>query len=658
MLIWFWFWQAQPQPTLPEPSTPGPSSQNTPKNAAAEPAKDEKPNSPTLGTATSAQPEPKTSSGERRQIVIHVQDAEKKPISGGVVRLSAAPSHDLIYERRGNRQGKTAFSLPHADKYRVTAKADGYMPETQTFDSAKPVQIVSLTKRSGPLAEDGSMAVAGRVVDQQGRPIEKVFVSCTRCLDHDQRFETQKDGRFSFPKVFEGAQFQLYKRNHGRLRVDGFGQAYRELVLPFEPRLLGRVMDRVSNQPIESFRVEIRDDTNAWLHTGRKEHHPDGRFTVIDLPRETPLRAQFRIPDIRLITIPFELEPGNGDVQQTFWIDTRPGKISVQVVNEAGEPLTDARCKLGYSSGAGTRSVNQLGVYTHKNLLMGESYRITVSAPGYIPYHDPDIKAMPMDSDRDPEIITLTRGSEVTLIVNQEQYPAYRINAVTEDGDTFESEQRETGIFTFDGLPMGPATLVLHGENKVQLQITIEDPVAQIIHIGDPQRFTLAGQFFFSGKPTNPGQLVLFKEGQRVTTVRTDNAGRFIKNHLKPGRYGIGLVHSQNMYFQTLGDRAPFMRFTALTDEDQKDLVIDVAEPLRIVGCLSQATNIKLTGTMTSGAPYTELLSHTNDRKFVFNAVPPGVYEIYYEAGGPGSEPVILHPRFTLEENLELCPQP
>jgi protocatechuate 3,4-dioxygenase beta subunit len=283
-----------------------------------------------------------------------VVDEAGKPVAGAKVETLTNPADyrtARTEERRSwsGTDGRFALrQLPAGRVHKVMASKEGYAPANRIADSTAPVLLVL---RHGTVA-------AGRVVDEQGRPVEGVEL-ILHPADQDPtprpalRFRTVSDaqGRFRLANVSAG-RFDLRATRPGFAEADLRGI----LIAEGEPRadlgeitllpgaaIEGIVVDE-RDRPVQGAEVELTPFGPSFdarfffrepVQTG-----PDGRFRIADLPRGAQVALKATHRDLAPAEMAGVEAPTAEPVRLRL---TRPRSLEGRVRDRQGEPVAAAR---------------------------------------------------------------------------------------------------------------------------------------------------------------------------------------------------------------------------------------------------------------------------------------------------------------------------
>lgn len=238
-----------------------------------------------------------------------------------------APGYDVMVIDREHRLKNTtsqdALIVPRTDEeghYEVTIWAPGEYSLFVQNQGGVPGAWETVRLDGGTESVDFQLAaeeVTGRVVDEDGLPLEEADVQLRWNTLSYRRAMTGTDGRFSFPVEEEG-QVELTARKHGfqpseplELQVGPETSSPPVVItLARRPELQGRLVTAAGGPVpggwLMAYRLEVREP--VWVSTATTE--PDGRFELPVVPGEVH-RLFFGGPRCPLGVLPLEtLPPG------------------------------------------------------------------------------------------------------------------------------------------------------------------------------------------------------------------------------------------------------------------------------------------------------------------------------------------------------------
>ena len=368
--------------------------------------------------------------GPAANLTGQVVDEAGKPIEGAKVETLTNPA-DYRMARTEEKRSWTGpdgrFTLrqvPAGRVHTVMASKEGFAPTNRIADSTAPVR---LTLRHGTVA-------AGRVVDEQGRPVEGAEL-ILHPADQDPaprpplRFRAVSDaqGGFRMANVSAG-RFDLRVTRPGSAETDvrGIvipeGEARADLgeitLLP-GAAIEGIVVDE-RDRPVQGAEIELAPfgpDFDARLFFREPiQSGSDGRFRIADLPRGTRVVLKARHPDLAPAEMAGVEAPTAEPVRLRL---TRPRSLEGRVGDRHGEPVDGAR--LHFSETAGTpigggwaqqpaqATSDAEGRFVLSGLKPGTAY-VTATASGYRTRSAQPVE-IPEEGQAPPLEITLEPGT-------------------------------------------------------------------------------------------------------------------------------------------------------------------------------------------------------------------------------------------------------
>lgn len=278
-----------------------------------------------------------------------VTDDAGKPVAGARVRAHGGlpfEDGDVTLYADATTGADGSFTIPNAPAGagRVTARALGYSPATQTSFRERPT-AARLTLKSG-----GS--VAGTVLDPAGKPVEGAVV-----VSGSLATRTDASGAFRIAGVPAGAPAveafskDLAARND-RVRVKKGETVEVPLRLARSAAVTGTVIDEKTRRPVAGVRISTQSGGFALRASdpGRRARtDAKGKFRLVGLrPRAYSIRAAKA--DYLPVTMPGVVAgvstPGTVAIALQ-----KSASIAGRVTDEAGAPVPGARVRLARNTG-------------------------------------------------------------------------------------------------------------------------------------------------------------------------------------------------------------------------------------------------------------------------------------------------------------------
>jgi RNA polymerase sigma-70 factor (ECF subfamily) len=276
--------------------------------------------------------------------------------------------------------------------------------------------------------DKGGYAIAGRVVDTKGNPVNNVVVNAHGPVHEEGR--TQEDGQFEITGLLDGA----YSLNATPMGRDANGREYSpanlpniqastfdvEVVLHGKGTVEGRVVQADSGEPLQDFELYLcnggaNEFSSRLLLNGERVRHPEGRFSrkiYVGWVTVTA-KAEGFAPAFQSVEI-HEHET-IGDIELHL---ERASDLTGLVVNSNGEPVAGARLYFGGVPHVSDREkvaaeTNSEGVFTI-NAASPDIRELSATHPEYAPG---------TGLIGDHTTIVLENGSVVEGIVTQANQP-------------------------------------------------------------------------------------------------------------------------------------------------------------------------------------------------------------------------------------------
>lgn len=498
----------------------------------------------------------------------------------------AADRRGLLRLALGDEQGEFGVGpLPLPGDYQVEIQAEGFAPLVLDAEDLDLGETRRLAFELGPGA-----AVAGRVVDEEGRAVEgaKVFAVVEGNADRTSygRLETQSDakGGFRFEHV-AADRVTVLARSPGYLEspptdlVAAEGGSYENLLLVLErgSTITGQVID-VAGSPAADVLVEVRfDRARQFARFGslnaargaRGEARTDeqGRFHVEGLgkgPFSVSVEREAPAGDRQLASA-HGVAPGTADLTLRL---APPLSVSGRVLDAEGTPLEHfgLRAALMMETEIGVMARDTLderfapdpgsgGAFTFSGLTPG-LWHLYATAEGHATSPPLEVE-LPADATV-PLEFRLERAATLRgLVLSPRGAPVAGARVERfQSGPTWQAaasgapsppntRSAEDGSFTLRGLPPGELHVAARAEGyalgeAVRLDLEAgEEREGVELTLREGARLT--GEVFGGGSLPAQGALVQLVSSPdfNVLFAYTDDEGRFEFDHLESGSWQV-----------------------------------------------------------------------------------------------------------------------
>lgn len=339
-----------------------------------------------------------------------VVDPDDRPLEGVTVNLDRGTSDYLvgIAPSRTDADGRFSISGLAADSYGILLTARGVAvhsldDEILRIDLSEAEMVTNLRLVFGE--DKGGLAIAGRVTDTAGQPIELVEISAQGHKVR-QKARSATDGSFRITGLEEGRYFLSAHHVDGNSNAATYspvslpgvraGSEDVKIVLHGKGGIEGRVIRADTGEPVTDFEVfyanhAAKSFSARLLLNRRQVSDPEGRFSLTNLytgDATITVRAPGLAPSIKALSL-VEHETLSGVELRLAPADRLDG----MVVAATGAPVAGAMIFVG--------KIPELGVESQRVALTEEdgSFSIDSLPPGaevvtaYHPDHGPGFVA-------------------------------------------------------------------------------------------------------------------------------------------------------------------------------------------------------------------------------------------------------------------------
>jgi len=296
----------------------------------------------------------------------NVVDGEGKAVKGAQVRLHRKTDCVFPYAGESKADASGAFWITGcaAGEYGVIVTPEG----TSGFSTSEEYLALTLAEgeqRTGieiVFGEKGGLAIAGRVVDSQGKAVERASITCY--TDTMERAYTEADGRFlitGLPDREGQVSLDVEHHDYSRARIAATpGSLDLEIVLKSRGNIAGRVLRADTGAPIRAFNVSQTYGrarnwggfTPAWAKPVESD---DGTLSLSNLNAGDISVAVFAkgfAPQWKVLVV----EAGKATSTDFVLVPAAP--FEGTVVDERGQPIAGA--VVYYAEQAMTSQLEQL----------------------------------------------------------------------------------------------------------------------------------------------------------------------------------------------------------------------------------------------------------------------------------------------------------
>ncbi len=452
-----------------------------------------------------------------------------KPISHASIYVSdAAERRNIFCETHTNRLGQ--FTIEHLPAGELKFDAFPAMGGICCVDEIITLQdhqtLKGLEYQCG---EEGTLRIAGKIVDPQNQPVPFARVSLWR---QDESITTGTDGLFSFEKLPpDEYTLEVTNTKFADVRENHIPAGKENLVITLHTpvEITGTVVDATTNTPIDDFDLEGHAQ-NGRIHK-RQCRAAQGRFMLDDVaPGKFSLTVT--VPgytlwkDEALNIIP--------ETVNEVSIALAPGGIvEGRVLDEAGQPIQDVYIGsfdrwnfLDFPSEYKLAQTGPDGAFTLASLEPGKTCHLAALHANYAP--EP-FDVSPIIGKNPLCTITLHPDGNIALQIFLDQSPVASCNATT---SVYPSREQPCagctsdaqGLCTLKHLALGThiVKISLRNENttwfhtkKIPIEVIPGDCTPQQVHFSSGTA-VVEGVITENGQPVQQGHVSVIQENDTL----------------------------------------------------------------------------------------------------------------------------------------------
>jgi protocatechuate 3,4-dioxygenase beta subunit len=326
--------------------------------------------------------------GVGAKLVVTVHEEDKKPIAGADVTLVG--EGNAVTKTTDGGIAKIAPVHPGWVAIRVSAPGHATQSAFTTIGSAGATGQLDVTLHKG-------IAVAGRVVDEAGKPIAKARVTTAAVWDIPGGIEpsvTDDKGQFSLALAAGSHTLVVNDGDHAPGHSPPVTVADRpvsnvEIVMKVGGMIAGTVVD-ATKKPVPFATLRVAGKGGEMWNVASRQTTADraGKFELHGLAREKlQARAESDVAASKLVEVDLAAQPAKKDLEVVLDVT---GTIAGTVVDDAGQPVAEVTVNafpdlMGGASGEGlalagmsSATTDGGGAFTIRGL-PSESYRITAT---------------------------------------------------------------------------------------------------------------------------------------------------------------------------------------------------------------------------------------------------------------------------------------
>ncbi|MGD0031192.1 glycosyl hydrolase 53 family protein [Paenibacillus illinoisensis] len=338
-----------------------------------------------------------------------VQGTEGNSIAGANIQLDM---NGTVIHTKADLNGNYLFpDVPAGTSYTLTASTPGY-----TGATANVTMVVQGETTKTHFSLKGG-AIAGKVTDDQGKPVSDVNVSVT--LDGIEfSSSTDEAGQYRISDMPAGDNYTVKAEKPGYAADTRSGinvtigntvsNVNLEVVLN-SGTIAGRVVDR-ANTPIASATVKVTVDGKTFTGVSNEE----GDYSILNVPAGN----NYTVIAVKENYISGSIEQVSVQIGKTtenvhFQLDPNVGTITGNVTDSQGKTVAGAKVTVTSNGKTFNTTTDASGKYSLSGVLGGNGYLVTASKDGYIDGVRSDVSVTAQQTTRG---VDLRLATEVPIV--------------------------------------------------------------------------------------------------------------------------------------------------------------------------------------------------------------------------------------------------
>lgn len=531
-----------------------------------------------------------------------VTDETGKPVNGCDIKVSyslklgTSEWSALLDRPVQNEEGRFASKAVPAGSFIVVASREGYARSKQEkFDlKSKESRDLTLILRSGHY-------IAGRVLDQQGKPVVNANVyaqnrSNTREDLYTGSATTDDTGRYMLKDLLDtiytvNANHHDYKEAQARENVH-VDQDNIDIVLggkAEDSKFTVHLVDATSGQPVADYKVVSLNEAKVQKNAGQQ-----GTFVVSGLPswiRQYSLHVE--APNYAPMNISTTWEEWGDRLERTIKM-SGGGTVRGRVVRKGdSSPVAGAKLRVNDSAGAeplGAAVSGADGSFQISGVYAG---RKTVAAEPTAPLK-PGSKACYVTAGEVNDVGDIQVGAGGALVVHvvrsadDSPMPDVAINVERNNSTEKFARTDAAGIMRAEDLEGGSYSVRAAAYNiSNYATVTNEETHDVTLRIGSG---TIRGKVMKDGAPIGSTGNYVYARGPYTYNATLKDEGAFEMKNLPPGTYTLTAYYSDSGAYRVIEKEV------VLGENETQEVVLDFGSTAHLVGKVVNSSDQPVAG--------------------------------------------------------------